>query len=72
MMPIKLSRELKRKFKKFANKFVEIELADKSAKVRKAAVKEITVKLERLTVDYLEGLPKKGHRPRLKSGLVEA
>ncbi len=58
-MPIKLSRELKRKLRLFVTEFVRLELADKSAKVRKAAIKEGTTRLERLTVAYLEGLPKR-------------
>jgi hypothetical protein len=56
MMPIKLGRELRGKLKEFANKFAEVELADKSAKIRKAAAKEAFTRLERLTVDFLEGL----------------
>ncbi len=56
-MSIKLSRELKGKLKEFVTEFVEAELADKSAKVRKAAIKEGTTRLERLTVAYIEGLP---------------
>jgi hypothetical protein len=59
MMPIKLGRELRGKLKEFANKFAEVELADKSAKIRKAAAKEAFTRLERLTVDFLEGLPKR-------------
>ncbi len=58
-MPIKLSRELKRKLRLLVIEFVKLELADKSAKVRKAAIKEGTTRLERLTAAYLEGLPKR-------------